>query len=406
MPNRLQKTRDNEALIKTYTDDVNSIRGKLAATSRKETGNYTVRDFTDEIYTNDGLEKRHFVQGMREGFASQQFTNLLCVVHRNKVEAFLAETGTLMNDFYAVLDASETKRRPDLAKSALAEMRETPAASILEFCKKHAIADLAVAEKTAKFEQQTAKLLDELKASSPKDTDEQRKALQNKVDELKASRNSELQSKAEQWQAEFEQGAYEVCLRQIEKSQELARKHRMPFVIVPNSDHFLGLEDADGNQIHRLVVYKQQAEDVIKACRKKGVTCRTFEYDKQEWNAENVKRTELKEQLEIKTKQLNEIAVSCFQSTFVSLMHLKVIRAYIDGVLRFGIPPRFYLGVVFPKAGAERSVLQDLTAALAEESMREMYGEKLDASEADDFWPFVCIGLTSPAFLHSRETKD
>lgn len=65
----------------------------------------------------------------------------------------------------------------------------------------------------------------------------------------------------------------------------------------------------------------------------------------------------MKEQLDIKTKQLNEIACSCFQATFVSLMHLKVIRAYVDGVLRFGIPPRFYMGTLFPKPGGERAVL-------------------------------------------------
>ena len=87
-------------------------------------------------------------------------------------------------------------------------------------------------------------------------------------------------------------------------------------------------------------------------------------------------------------------------------MHMKVIRAYIDGVLRFGIPPRLYMGVVFPVPKQERAVLTDMTSALAEDSMREMYGEKINASEADDFWPFVCISLTSPAFLHQRENKD
>ena len=180
----------------------------------------------------------------------------------------------------------------------------------------------------------------------------------------------------------------------------------MPGVIVPGSEHALGVEDNDGNQVYRYVVYREQADDVIKAARKKGVNCRVFDYDKQGWSADNIKRQELKEQLDIKTKQLNEIACSVFQQTFVSLMHLKVIRVYIDGVLRFGIPPRFYLGTLFPKAGSERNVLNEMTAILAEDSMKEMYGEKIDASEADDFWPFVCISLTSPAFLHSKEKQE
>lgn len=175
----------------------------------------------------------------------------------------------------------------------------------------------------------------------------------------------------------------------------------MPHVIVPNADFYLGLEDKDTNQIHRFVVYRPQAEDVIRAMRKRGVTAKLFDHNKQKWSDENAARQELQEKLDIQTKQLNEIAVSCFQSTFVALMHLKVIRAYVDGVLRFGIPPKFYMGTLFPKPGGERQLLQDMTASLADESMKEMYGEKIDASETDDFWPFVCISLTSPAFLHA-----
>ena len=86
-------------------------------------------------------------------------------------------------------------------------------------------------------------------------------------------------------------------------------------------------------------------------------------------------------------------------------MHLKVIRAYIDGVLRFGIPPQFYLGVVMPKKGDENSILLEMTKQLAEENMKDFYGEK-DASEQDDFWPFVCIKLTSPQFLFSAQARD
>jgi len=74
-------------------------------------------------------------------------------------------------------------------------------------------------------------------------------------------------------------------------------------------------------------------------------------------------------------------------------MHLKIIRAYIDGVLRFGIPAKFYLGLVVPGKGQEKKVLKDMTNVLADQSMLEMYGERIDANETDDYWPFVCINL-------------
>lgn len=55
------------------------------------------------------------------------------------------------------------------------------------------------------------------------------------------------------------------------------------------------------------------------------------------------------------------------------------MRAYIDGVLRFGIPPKFYIGIVIPKKGAEKTILNDMMNVLAEASLMEMYGEKTDA---------------------------
>ena len=79
-----------------------------------------------------------------------------------------------------------------------------------------------------------------------------------------------------------------------------------------------------------------------------------------------------------------------------ALMHLKVIRAYIEGVLRFGIDRKFMIGLLCPRKGAEKSILMEITEAMTEESMREYYGEKMDAAETDDYWPFVALPLTTP----------
>jgi len=44
-----------------------------------------------------------------------------------------------------------------------------------------------------------------------------------------------------------------------------------------------------------------------------------------------------------------------------------------------------------------------MTEVLAEDDLKEMYGEKMDANEAEDYWPFVSIPLTSPMFLIQKE---
>lgn len=41
----------------------------------------------------------------------------------------------------------------------------------------------------------------------------------------------------------------------------------------------------------------------------------------------------------------------------MALIHLKVMRVFIDGVLRFGIPPKFYIGIIKPAKNQEKNVL-------------------------------------------------
>lgn len=240
-------------------------------------------------------------------------------------------------------------------------------------------------------------------------TRDQHKALKKTPDQTDASlgeflskRNAEKELMMETRNHEYKAQAEAACKKDIQKEHKAKRANRMPSVLVPMSGKIIPyLEDKDGNCVYTFVAYKPQIEDVIKALRKKQITARKFSYDREAWQRETAERQELQESLDTKTKQLNEIAQSVFQTNFVSLMHLKVIRAYIDGVLRFGIPPRFFLGVVMPKRGDENSILQEMTKVLAEDNMKDFYGEKIDASETDDFWPFVCIKLTSPSFLFS-----
>jgi len=49
-------------------------------------------------------------------------------------------------------------------------------------------------------------------------------------------------------------------------------------------------------------------------------------------------------------------------------MHFKVIRAYIEGVLRFGIPPKFWMGVICPRKGGneDKKLLKEISDILAD----------------------------------------
>ena len=56
------------------------------------------------------------------------------------------------------------------------------------------------------------------------------------------------------------------------------------------------------------------------------------------------------------------------------------MRTYIDGVLRFGIPPEFLMGIIKPEnSKAEEKIKSKLTEAFAEAHLTEMYGQKEEA---------------------------
>ena len=65
-----------------------------------------------------------------------------------------------------------------------------------------------------------------------------------------------------------------------------------------------------------------------------------------------------------------------FGELFQALVHLKIMRVFIDGVLRFGIPPKFFLCIMKPEKNKDKKVMDALEAQFAEEHLKDMYGEK------------------------------
>ena len=50
-------------------------------------------------------------------------------------------------------------------------------------------------------------------------------------------------------------------------------------------------------------------------------------------------------------------------------MHLKIMRTYIDGVLRYGIPPKFYMGILKPAKGQDKKIMDKMLKIFAEEHL-------------------------------------
>ena len=120
----------------------------------------------------------------------------------------------------------------------------------------------------------------------------------------------------------------------------------------------LGIDDNEHNGVYRIVVMREFADDLVKAFRRSGAVAKPFDYNVEKWKKEKDELVILKEKFENKLRKMNSVATDSFQEVFTALMHLKVIRAFIDGVLRFGFEPqKFTIAVVMPRKSSEKSML-------------------------------------------------
>lgn len=67
-------------------------------------------------------------------------------------------------------------------------------------------------------------------------------------------------------------------------------------------------------------------------------------------------------------------------------------------MLRYGIPPVFYMGILQPNKGQDKKIQDKMLRTFSEAHLAEMYGAKEDAQD-EDFFPYVLVPLTSPQFL-------
>ena len=278
----------------------------------------------------------------------------MIVLHKTKVEAFHLESIALMQEYYAIFDAAEEKRKPEAARSRYAEVKEKSGDGFSNFVSKYELMDLTVPAKILAFDEHTKKTNRNRLEQAQKLSDQEKRVVEEELKVYEEDRQSEREELTPTWQADFDKVALAACLKDIEEGIKQKKHDRCPVVIVPGSNFYTGLEDKDQNEIHRFVSYKAQVEDVIKALRRKGVTARVFEYNRENWEKDNQDKQVLTERLDTSTNNLNAIARSAFSNAFVTLMHMKILRAYIDGVLRFGIPATFLIALLVPRKSYER----------------------------------------------------
>jgi len=98
--------------IRKHMEEYTLIKNKISTLSKKDQGNLTVRDYTDDIY-NKNVPAEVFV----ESHNSEMFSNVLVVISDEKVTGFKDGLQEMMTRFYENADNVEIRRIREQAKN-------------------------------------------------------------------------------------------------------------------------------------------------------------------------------------------------------------------------------------------------------------------------------------------------
>jgi len=92
-----------------------------------------------------------------------------------------------------------------------------------------------------------------------------------------------------------------------------------------------------------------------------------FVYNEEKYKADQIRIKELTEKKKTLGKNLEKRCGLLYGELFISAIHLKVMRVYIDGVLRFGIPPTFHLFTIrSANHSCDKKIMEALTKEFAD----------------------------------------
>ncbi|KAK0546113.1 Vacuolar ATP synthase subunit C [Tilletia horrida] len=185
---------------------------------------------------------------------------------------------------------------------------------------------------------------------------------------------------------------------------------RLTPMVVPRSSRKI-TQDSEF-ALFNVTVFKKVKEDFIQKCRENKFQVREFQWDD---NVVEKQKDELEQagtsEKELWTELLR-LSRTNFSEAYQALTHLKVIRTFVESVLRFGLPAEYFGFTVKPNPKKAKALVTTLNSHFAHlaahqgkqkgeisaggPSDAETPGEYLQLLE-DDVYPFVVVEQYRPA---------
>jgi len=168
-------------------------------------------------------------------------------------------------------------------------------------------------------------------------------------------------------------------------------------VVVPESAKLL---TEDGEFVLYQVLLLERGYQWFKfVTMKNGFAVRDFDINELESGDDEKTLDDLMKKRMQQKKKLKLFCKNTFSETFANWIHLKVIRTFVESVLRFGLPVDFSISVVKPQKGKEVQLLKTLEQRynflldniLKSKSGKDAENEIDYSGQLNDFYPFVYV---------------
>jgi V-type H+-transporting ATPase subunit C len=172
----------------------------------------------------------------------------------------------------------------------------------------------------------------------------------------------------------------------------LSSYHTFSDNVVPECAMKLDVTDKDGNSLYRVVLFKKNLDDFKNGARASPskFVVREFSYSVQKYKEFDEKRKKMEAEVSKQEALCKEVCRGVFSDTFVSWMHVKVMRLFVEGVLRFGLgadgKPKFTTFMLAPNMNAQKDIQKALTTLAEPYLGADKSGA---AAEEEEYLPYV-----------------
>jgi len=160
-----------------------------------------------------------------------------------------------------------------------------------------------------------------------------------------------------------------VAVQKTAKKDFLAKYEKLVSMVVPRSANAITSDDEF--ILYTVVIFRRVHDDFIQKCRENKYMVRDFQFseDRLDKEREQLQMADTTEK-ELWTELLR-LSRTNFSEAFQLLVHLKIVRLFVESVLRYGLPSNYVGLVVKPNPQASNrtlSILQDHFKYLASRS--------------------------------------